>query len=116
MQFDVEKAVGKVPEVKLVFSRTGTAELASDPMPPNQTDTFVIVKDRAQWPNPSMSKAELVEKIERAVADLPGQNYELTQPIQMRFNELLAGVRGDIAIKVYGDDFATMLNTADKVA
>ena len=116
MQFDVEKAVGKVPEVKLVFSRTGTAELASDPMPPNLTDTFVIVKDRSQWPNPSMSKADLVEKIEHAVADIPGQNYELTQPIQMRFNELLAGVRGDIAVKVYGDDFATMLKTADKVA
>lgn len=116
MQFDVEKAVGKLPEVKLVFSRTGTAELASDPMPPNMTDTFVIVKDRAQWPDPSMSKAELVEKIERAVAEIPGQNYELTQPIQMRFNELLAGVRGDIAVKVYGDDFAAMLKTADKVA
>lgn len=116
MQFDVERAVGKVPEVKLVFSRTGTAELASDPMPPNLTDTFVIVKDRSQWPNPSMSKADLVEKIEHAVADIPGQNYELTQPIQMRFNELLAGVRGDIAVKVYGDDFATMLKTADKVA
>lgn len=116
MQFEVEKAVGKVPEVKLVFSRTGTAELASDPMPPNMTDTFVIVKDRSQWPDPAMSKAELVEKIERAVAELPGQNYELTQPIQMRFNELLAGVRGDIAVKVYGDDFSTMLKTADKVA
>jgi len=116
MQFDVEKAVAKVPEVKLVFSRTGTAELASDPMPPNMTDTFVIVKERSQWPDPSLSKAELVEKIERAVADIPGQNYELTQPIQMRFNELLAGVRGDIAVKVYGDDFSTMLKTADKVA
>lgn len=116
MQFAVEKAVAKLPEVKLVFSRTGTAELAADPMPPNITDTFVIVKDRSQWPEPSMSKAELVEKIEHAVADIPGQNYELTQPIQMRFNELLAGVRGDIAVKVYGDDFASMLRTAEQVA
>jgi cobalt-zinc-cadmium resistance protein CzcA len=116
MQFAVEKAVAKLPEVKLVFSRTGTAELAADPMPPNITDTFVIVKDRSQWPEPSMSKAELVEKIEHAVADIPGQNYELTQPIQMRFNELLAGVRGDIAVKVYGDDFASMLSTAEQVA
>lgn len=116
MQFLVEKAVAKLPEVKLVFSRTGTAELAADPMPPNMTDTFVIVKDRAQWPEPQMSKAELVEKIERTVADIPGQNYELTQPIQMRFNELLAGVRGDIAVKIYGDDFSTMVRTAEQVA
>ena len=116
MQFAVEKAVAKLPEVKLVFSRTGTAELAADPMPPNITDTFVIVKDRAEWPKPKMSKAELVEKIEHAVAGIPGQNYELTQPIQMRFNELLAGVRGDIAVKVYGDDFDVMVRTAEQIA
>ena len=116
MQFAVERALGRLPEVKLVFSRTGTAELAADPMPPNATDTFIIVKDRKQWPDPSMSKAALVEKIEHAVAGIPGQNYELTQPIQMRFNELLAGVRGDIAVKVYGDDYPAMLRTADQVA
>jgi len=116
MQFAVEKAVARLPEVKLVFSRTGTAELASDPMPPNMTDTFVIVKDRSQWPDPDMSKAELVEKIEHAVASIPGQNYELTQPIQMRFNELLAGVRGDIAVKVYGDNFDVMVQTAERIA
>ncbi|ALK97711.1 cation transporter [Massilia sp. WF1] len=116
MQFAIEKTVAKLPEVKLVFSRTGTAELAADPMPPNGTDTFIILKDRSQWPNPRMPKAELVEKIEHAVASLPGQTYELTQPIQMRFNELLAGVRGDIAIKVYGDDFATMTQTAEQIA
>ncbi len=116
MQFAIEKTVAKLPEVKLVFSRTGTAELASDPMPPNATDTFIILKDRSEWPNPRMPKAELVEKIEHAVASLPGQTYELTQPIQMRFNELLAGVRGDIAIKVYGDDFATMTQTAEQIA
>jgi len=116
MQFAVEKAVARLPEVKLVFSRTGTAELAADPMPPNASDTFIIVKDRKLWPDPSISKDELVEKIEHAVADIPGQSYELTQPIQMRFNELLAGVRGDIAVKVYGDDYATMLRTAEQVA
>lgn len=116
MQSTVEKTVAKLPEVKLVFSRTGTAELAADPMPPNITDTFVIVKDRAEWPKPKMSKAELVEKIEHAVANIPGQNYELTQPIQMRFNELLAGVRGDIAVKVYGDDFDAMIRTAEQIA
>ena len=116
MQFAIEKAVAKLPEVKLVFSRTGTAELASDPMPPNGTDTFIILKERSEWPEPGMSKAEVVEKIERAVAVLPGQTYELTQPIQMRFNELLAGVRGDIAVKVYGDDFTTMTQTAERIA
>jgi cobalt-zinc-cadmium resistance protein CzcA len=116
MQFVVEKAVAKLPEVKLVFSRTGTAELASDPMPANQTDTFIIMNDRSQWPDPKLGKAELVEKVKRVVNEIPGQAYELTQPIQMRFNELLAGVRGDIAVKVYGDDFATMLRTADQVA
>jgi len=115
MQFGVEKAVARLPEVKLVFSRTGTAELASDPMPSYGTDTFVILKDRDQWPEPGMAKSEVVEKIERTVATLPGQAYELTQPIQMRFNELLAGVRGDIAIKVYGDDFATMTQTAERI-
>jgi cobalt-zinc-cadmium resistance protein CzcA len=116
MQFGVEKAISALPEVKLVFSRTGTAELASDPMPAHATDTFVIVKDRAEWPDPGLSKEELVEKIERAVSVLPGQTYELTQPIQMRFNELLAGVRGDIAVKVYGDDFAVMAQTAEQIA
>ncbi|MCA1713577.1 MAG: CusA/CzcA family heavy metal efflux RND transporter [Gammaproteobacteria bacterium] len=116
MQFGVEKAIARLPEVKLVFSRTGTAELASDPMPPNATDTFVITKDRDDWPDPGLSKAELVQKIEQAVSDLPGQTYELTQPIQMRFNELLAGVRGDVAIKVYGDDFELLSATANEVA
>ncbi len=116
MQFGIEKAVSALPEVKLVFSRTGTAELASDPMPSNATDTFVIIKDRSEWPDPRLPKEELVEKIEQAVADLPGQTYELTQPIQMRFNELLAGVRGDIAVKVYGDDFDTMADTANAIA
>ncbi len=116
MQLAIEKTVARLPEVELVFSRTGTAELASDPMPPNGTDTFIILKDRSAWPDPDMPKAELVEKIERAVSVLPGQSYEMTQPIQMRFNELLAGVRGDIAVKVYGDDFATMTETAERVA
>jgi cobalt-zinc-cadmium resistance protein CzcA len=116
MQFGIEKAVSALPEVKLVFSRTGTAELASDPMPAHATDTFIIVKDRKEWPNPRLSKEALVEKIEQAVADLPGQTYELTQPIQMRFNELLAGVRGDIAVKVYGDDFSAMSATAEAIA
>jgi len=116
MQFGVEQAIARLPEVKLVFSRTGTAELASDPMPPNATDTFIMLKERSEWPDPRLPKEELVEKIEASVAGLPGQTYEVTQPIQMRFNELLAGVRGDIAVKVYGDDFATMTETAEQIA
>ncbi len=116
MQFQVEKAVAAVPEVRFVFSKTGTAELASDPMPPNVSDTFIIMKPRDEWPDPKLPKAELVEKIEAALAALPGNAYEITQPIQMRFNELIAGVRSDVAVKVFGDDFTTMNATADQIA
>jgi cobalt-zinc-cadmium resistance protein CzcA len=116
MQFQVEKAIARVPEVRFVFSKTGTAELASDPMPPNVSDTFIIMKPRAEWPDPKLPKAALVEKVEAALAVLPGNAYEITQPIQMRFNELIAGVRSDVAVKVFGDDFATMNRTADQIA
>jgi cobalt-zinc-cadmium resistance protein CzcA len=112
MQFDVEKAVSGFKEVAFVFSKTGSAEMASDPMPPNATDTFIILKDNAQWPDPKLSKADLIKRIEEAVGKVPGNNYEFTQPIQMRFNELIAGVRGDVAVKIYGDDFAAMGKTA----
>ena len=116
MQLQVEKAVEKVPEVQFVFSRTGTAEVASDPMPPNLSDTFVIVKPRDQWPDPSMPKAELVEKIGQSLKGLLGQNYEYTQPIQMRFNELVAGVRSDVAVSVFGDNLGSMLSTAQQIS
>ncbi|QXQ07487.1 CusA/CzcA family heavy metal efflux RND transporter [Sphingosinicellaceae bacterium] len=116
MQFQVEKAISKQPEVRFAFSKTGTSEVASDPMPTNATDTFVMLKPRKDWPDPSLAKAELVERIEKAVSALPGNAYEITQPIQMRFNELVAGVRGDIAIKVFGDDFGAMNATAARIA
>lgn len=116
MQLQVERAVAAVPEVQMVFSKTGTAEMASDPMPPNASDTFIILKPQAEWPDPALSKEALVRKISRAVSDLPGNVYEFTQPIQMRFNELLAGVRGDIAVKVFGDEFEPMIRTANQVA
>lgn len=116
MQFEVERAIAREPEVRFVFSKTGTAELASDPMPPNATDTFVILKPRAQWPDPRLPKAELVERLEQRLSMLPGNAYEITQPIQMRFNELIAGVRGDIAVKVFGDDADQMSATADRIA
>ncbi|HRT64793.1 MAG TPA: CusA/CzcA family heavy metal efflux RND transporter [Candidatus Hydrogenedentes bacterium] len=105
MQFNVEKAVSALPEVALMYSKTGTAEVAFDPMPPNISDGYVILKPREQWPDPNMSKADLVDKIRKTVATIPGNLFEYSQPIELRINELVAGVRGDLAIKVFGDDF-----------
>lgn len=116
MQFQIEKALSGMPEIKVVFSRTGTAELASDPMPPNATDTFIMLKPRDQWPQPGEAKEAIVERIEKRLATVPGSSYEVTQPIQMRFNELIAGVRSDVAIKVFGDDFGQMNDVAGQVA
>ena len=116
MQLQVENTVKQFKEVAFVFSKTGTAEMAADPMPPSASDTFIILKPREQWPNPNLTKSELIERIEHKVTELPGNNYEFSQPIQMRFNELLSGVRGDVAVKVFGDDFAKMLATANQVA
>ncbi|KZC01455.1 cobalt-zinc-cadmium resistance protein CzcA [Methylobacterium sp. PvP062] len=116
MQLNVERAVSKFPQVAYVFSKTGTAEVASDPMPPNSSDTFVILKAQEEWPDPSLSKAELQEQIEKAVGALAGNVYEFSQPIQLRFNELLAGTRGDLAVKVFGDEFEPMLKAANQVA
>ena len=99
------KKSARLPQVAFVFSKTGTAEIATDPMPPNASDTFIILKPQAQWPDAALTKDALQEQIEAAVQELPGNNYEFSQPIQMRFNELLAGVRGDIAVKVFGDEF-----------
>ena len=116
MQLNVEQAVGKFPQVAYVFSKTGTAEVASDPMPPNSSDTFVILKPKEEWPDPSLSKAELQEQIEEAVGKLAGNVFEFSQPIQLRFNELLAGTRGDLAVKVFGDEFEPMTQAANQVA
>ncbi len=104
MQADLERRIKSFPEVERVFSKIGTAEVQTDPMPPNVADTLVMLKDRKAWPNPRKSKAQLVSEIQAAVATAPGNNYEFTQPIEMRFNELLSGVRADVAVKVYGDD------------
>lgn len=116
MQLQVEKAISKLPEVAFVFSKTGTAEMAADPMPPNVSDTFIILKPHDEWPDHSSTKADFIEKLAKAVGQVPGNNYEYTQPIQMRFNELIAGVRSDVAVKIYGDDFAIMSATANKIA
>ena len=116
LQFAVERAAKQVPEVAFAFSKTGTAEVAADPMPVNASDTFIILKPRSEWPDPSQSKDDVRRKIEAAVAAIPGTNYEFTQPIQMRFNELIAGVRGDVAVKIFGDDFDALLPAAQRVA
>ncbi|WP_326523753.1 efflux RND transporter permease subunit [Sphingomonas sp.] len=116
MQLQVERAVARLPEVRVVFSKIGTADLAGDPMPPNLADTFIILKPRREWPNPRLAKADLLERMEAEVSKLPGNSYEFTQPIQMRFNELTAGVRSDIAVKVFGEDSDTMNATAERIA
>jgi heavy metal efflux system protein len=116
MQLKVEKALLRFPEVALVYSKTGTAEMASDPMPPNISDTFVILKPQEQWPNPSEPKKSLIERMEAALEKIPGNKYEFTQPIQMRFNELISGVRSDVAVKVYGDKFEEMGKTAQAIS
>jgi len=112
----LEKRLLKVPEVKEVFTRIGTAEVASDPMPPNTGDCYVMLKSRPEWPDPSKSKAALVEEITAAAEQVPGSNYEITQPIQMRFNELISGVRSDIGVKIFGDDMDILLRSAQAVA
>ena len=104
MQTTLEARIKTFPEVKRVFSKIGTAEVATDPMPPSVADTLVMLKDRKDWPNPRKPKAQLVAEIQKAVETIPGNNYEFTQPIEMRFNELLSGVRADVAVKVFGDD------------
>ncbi|MCK6553912.1 CusA/CzcA family heavy metal efflux RND transporter [Candidatus Binatia bacterium] len=116
MQFAVERTIKGLPEVSFVFSKTGTAEIAADPMPPNVSDTFVVLKPREEWPNPSDTKEDVRRRIEETIDQLPGNNYEFTQPIQMRFNELIAGVRGDVAVKVFGDDFTSILPAAEQIA
>lgn len=115
MQDELEKTIKTFPEVERVFSKIGTAEIATDPMPPSVADTFVILKPPSEWPGPHHTKPQLVAAIERAVREVPGNNYEFTQPIQMRFNELLSGVRADVAVKVFGDDMDTLLAVGEEI-
>jgi heavy metal efflux system protein len=116
MQMKVEKAVASLPEVKLIYSKTGTAEVASDPMPPNASDTFIILKPRDEWPDGVKTKEDVIERVENKLKPLVGNAFEISQPIQLRFNELIAGVRGDIAIKLYGDNLEEMSAVAQQVA
>ncbi|RDZ27601.1 efflux RND transporter permease subunit [Lysobacter silvisoli] len=115
MQKTMEQAFLALPEVERVFSKIGTAEVASDPMPPSVADTFLILKPRERWPDPGKRKQALTAEIEAVARSLPGNNFEFTQPIQMRMNELISGVRADVAVKIYGDDLQQLLKVAQRV-
>jgi cobalt-zinc-cadmium resistance protein CzcA len=115
MQKVLEEKILEFPQVAKVFAKIGTPEVATDPMPPNVADNFIMLKPRDQWPDPSLTQNELVKQIEEAVNQLPGNNYEFTQPIQMRFNELISGVRADLGIKVFGDDLDQLLKSSNEI-
>ncbi|MGB1299054.1 MAG: efflux RND transporter permease subunit, partial [Psychrobium sp.] len=115
LQRELESRIAQMPEVERVFSKIGTPDVATDPMPPSVADTFVILKPRELWPNPDKLKTEVVSELEAIVTPVPGNRYEFLQPIQMRFNELLAGVRSELAIKVFGDDFETLTTTGKAI-
>ena len=115
MQLHLNRALLGVPEVKTVFARNGTAEVATDLMPPGRSDTYVMLKSRDQWPDPGKSKAQLVAEIEAAAQTVPGTVYGFSQPIQLRFNELISGVRSDVAVKIFGDDLDELLRLASVV-
>ena len=106
----------KFPEIERIFARTGTAEIASDPMPPNISDGYIMLKPEADWPKPRKSRDELLAAIRETVEKLPGNAFEFSQPIQLRFNELISGVRSDVAVKLFGDDTAVLNDTAAKIA
>lgn len=115
MQTQLEARIKQFPEVDKVVAKIGTADVATDPMPPSVADTFIMLKDRSEWPDPRKPKAVLVRELEAAVKAIPGNNYEFTQPVQMRMNELIAGVRADVAIKVFGDDMDVLAGLGDQI-
>jgi heavy metal efflux system protein len=116
MQKELEHIIKSFPQVDRVFAKLGTAEIATDPMPPSVADNFVMLKPKAEWPDPRLTKNELIAQMQSAVNQVPGNNYEFTQPIQMRFNELISGVRSDVAVKVFGDDMEVMNDTAEGIS
>lgn len=117
MQQQLEATLkAKFPEIDRVFARTGTAEIASDPMPPNISDGYIMLKPMSEWPEPRKSRDELLAAVQEVVGKIPGNNYELSQPIQLRFNELISGVRSDVAVKIFGDDMDVLNKTAEEVS
>lgn len=115
MQKILEAKIKELPEVDLVFAKIGTADVATDAVPPSVADNFIMLKPRDEWPNPNKTKEQFVGELEAMVMPIPGNRYEFLQPIQMRFNELLAGVRAELAIKVFGDDFETLASLGAKI-
>ncbi|MEH2485792.1 efflux RND transporter permease subunit [Bradyrhizobium sp. AZCC 2230] len=115
LQKALEKRITQIPEVKEFFTRIGTAEVATDPMSPAQTDGYIMLKPRAEWPDPAKPKSEVIEAIDRAADDIPGSAYEISQPVQLRVNELISGVRSDVGIKVFGDDLDILQGAAKQV-
>ena len=115
MQVALEERIRKFPEVERVFAKIGTADVATDPMPPSVADNFIMLKDRKDWPDPRKSRDQLVAELNKAVSEIPGNNYEFTQPVQMRMNELIAGVRSDVAVKLFGDDLDQLLESGGAI-
>jgi cobalt-zinc-cadmium resistance protein CzcA len=115
MQKVLEAKIKELPEVELVFAKIGTADVATDAVPPSVADNFIMLKPRDEWPDPNKTKDQFVRELEAMVTPIPGNRYEFLQPIQMRFNELLAGVRSELAIKVFGDDFDTLASLGSKI-
>lgn len=115
MQATLERRLKRFPEIDRVFSKIGTADVATDPMPPSVADTFLIMKPRSRWPDPRKPKEQLIAELNEAIQKVPGNNYEFTQPVQMRMNELISGVRSDVAIKLYGDDLDQLLKSGEAV-
>lgn len=115
MQLKLDQALKKVPEVKTVFARNGTAEVATDVMPPARSDVYVMLKPSEEWPDPKKPKTQILEELQAAAETVPGTLYGFSQPIQLRFNELISGVRSDVAIKIFGDDLPTLLKLAAEV-
>ena len=116
IQENIEETLSKFPQVAVVFSKTGTAEIAADPMPASRSDTYITMKPRAQWPDPRLPKDKLIEQFQAELENVPGVIYEYTQPIQDRFNDLLAGTKGDVAVKVFGYDYEAMEKPAKQIA
>ena len=116
MQQQLERTLkAEFPEIERIFARTGTAEIASDPMPPNISDAYVMLKPESEWPQPRRTRQQLVQAVQARAAKIPGSNYEFSQPIQLRFNELVSGVRADVAVKVFGDDMEVLNATASQI-
>src|SRR5690606_23426657 len=111
----LESRIRDMPEVERVFAKIGSAEVATDPMPPSVADNFIILKARDEWPDPDKPKAQVVAELAALVTPIPGNRYEFLQPIQMRFNELIAGVRAELAVKVFGDDFDELIRLGTEI-